>query len=147
VEATVATAAIVQACDGILPDDYLEPYVAPSVAARSIPAGNVQYERTGLIVGGNEGRLSGAIGDFMTIDLGSDHGIIPGLRFLVFRDKSYKATREDRRSAAFVENQKNLPMVEVGEVVVISVHPHASTVRIAQSRDAIQAGDVVAPMH
>src|SRR5688500_11067913 len=34
VDTIVATATVVHACDGILFDDYLEPFVAPTIAAR-----------------------------------------------------------------------------------------------------------------
>ena len=34
VDTMVATATVVHACDGILLDDYLEPFVAPMIAAR-----------------------------------------------------------------------------------------------------------------
>jgi hypothetical protein len=75
VDATVATAAIVHACDGILLDDYLEPFSPPLVAARTPPGGTAQYEHMGRIVGGDEGRVTAGIGQFMTVDIGSDRSV------------------------------------------------------------------------
>jgi hypothetical protein len=144
VEPTVATATIVHACDGIVPDDYLEPFSPPLVAARTVPGGATQLERAGHILAGDESRAAAGTGQFMTIDLGSNHSVVPGQRFLVFRDKRGTASGQDGRSATFRQEQSNLPMVEIGEVVVVSVRPEMSTVQIVAARDAVQTGDLIA---
>jgi hypothetical protein len=145
VEATVATTAIVHACDGILLDDYLEPFSPPLVAARTSPAGGTaQFEQMGRILGGDEGRVSAGIGQFMTVDIGSDRSVAPGQRFLVFRDKHAMRSDRDGRSVAFRQADNSLPMVQIGEVVVVSVRPDISTVQIVVARDAVQAGDLIA---
>ena len=55
VDTMVSTATVVHACEGILFDDYLEPYVAPMIAARPLPGSMPQYDNMGHIVTGIEG--------------------------------------------------------------------------------------------
>ena len=55
VDTMVSTATVVHACDGILFDDYLEPFVAPMIAARPLPGSTPQYDNMGHIVTGVEG--------------------------------------------------------------------------------------------
>ena len=50
-----STATVVHACEAILFDDYLEPFVAPMIAARPLPGTTPQYDNMGHIVTGIEG--------------------------------------------------------------------------------------------
>ena len=45
----------IHACEAILFDDYLEPFVAPMIAARPLPGTTPQYDNMGHIVTGIEG--------------------------------------------------------------------------------------------
>ena len=63
---------------------------------------------------GDEGRLMGGTGDFMTIDRGSDHGVTHGQRFSVYRDKGPAAG----------------PLVEVGVLEAVQIRAESSTVRV-----------------
>lgn len=124
---TLSTAQAVFACDGMLPGDYLEPFVAPASLDDPAPAGQVQYSNLAEVLRGDEDRDIAGAGEFTTIDRGSDHGVQVGQRFVVLRDKKGGA-----------------PLVEIGEGLVTLVQPQTATVRITRSRDAIQAGDFVA---
>jgi hypothetical protein len=146
VDTMVSTATVVHACDGILFDDYLEPFVAPMIAARPLPGSVPQYDNMGRIVTGTEGIHTAAPGNVMTIDRGSTSGVVVGQRYLVFRDKRAQHLDTTGRSAAFIAMAHNAPLVEVGEVLVVSVRQDDSTVQVVASRDAIEHGDLIAPI-
>ena len=124
---TFAMASITHACEGIVLNDYLEPYAPPLVAVKETD-GTPRFENLGHILTGDENRATIGIGEFTTIDRGSDHGIINGQRFSVYRDK----------------HTASGPLVEIGMIVTVSVRPESSTVRVIQARDAIRRGDLVA---
>jgi len=70
-----------------------------------------------------------ALGDFVFIDQGSEQGVMPGARYALYRDVGPKGT----------------PLSSVGEAIVISTGASMSLTRITRARDAIYAGDYVAP--
>ena len=135
VDTMVSTATILHACEGILLDDYLEPFVAPMVAARPLPGTMPQYDNMGHIVTGIEGLHTAAPGNYMTIDRGSSAGVVVGQRFLVFRDKRELST--STRPAARRPSPrmvKQSPLVEIGEVLVVAVRPDDATVQVVASQ-------------
>jgi hypothetical protein len=146
VDTMVSTATIVHACDGILLDDYLEPFVEPMVPARPLSGNVPQYENMGHIMTGIEGLHTAGVGNYMTIDRGTDAGVVVGQRFLVFRDKRNLRVETTGRSTAFAELVKQSPLVEIGEALVVAVRPVDSTVRITIAKTAITTGDLIAPV-
>ena len=146
VDTSLATATVVHACDGILLDDYLEPFVAPTIAERAVPGSTPQYENMGHIVTAGEGFHTVAVGQMTTIDRGTNSGIIVGQRFLVFRDKRDQTLDRTGKSEQFAELAVRLPLVEIGEVLVVAVRPEDSTVQVITSKDAITTGDLIAPI-
>lgn len=147
VDTMLATATLVQACgDGVLLDDYLEPFVAPMIAARPVPGNTPQYDSMGHIMTGIEGLMTGAAGQVMTIDLGSNSGIALGQRFLVFRDKRKDRVEVTNRSKTFADSLGQQPLVQIGEVLVVQVRPDDASVQIMASVDAISTGDLIVPI-
>jgi hypothetical protein len=146
VDTMVSTATVLHACDGILFDDYLEPYVAPMIAARPLPGSMPQYDNMGRIVSGMEGIHTAAQGTAMTIDRGSNHGVALGQRYIVFRDKRDQHIETAGRSKPFAAMARNAPLVEVGEVLVVAVRADNATVQVVHSKDSINHGDLVAPI-
>ena len=146
VDTVVATATVVYACEGILFDDYLEPFVAPTIAARPLPGSVPQYDNMGHIATGVEGTHTAAPGNVMTIDRGSKSGVVLGQRYLVFRDKRDQHIDTTGRSAPFTALAHSSPLVEVGEVLVVAVRADDATVQVVASRDAIANGDLIAPI-
>ncbi len=144
VDSAVATATIVQACDGILLDDYIEPFTAPMIAARSVSGNTPQYANMGHILTADEGFQVGATGGMMNIDRGGNDGVVPGQHYLVFRDKRTMQTGAPGYSEIYLQNVAHLPLVEVGEVVVVAVRPDGATVQIVAAKDGIQTGDFIA---
>jgi hypothetical protein len=136
---TSSTASITHACgDGILISDYLEPFVPPLVGARETE-GTPQFEHLGHVMMADAGRTTVGIGEFTTIDRGSDHGIMSGQRFTVYRDvgRQPSSMYRDPRGPSGL-------LVEIGTVIATSVRPDNSTVQVLQARDAIRRDDFVA---
>lgn len=146
VDTMVSTALVIHACEAIMFDDYLEPFVAPEIAARPLPGTTPQYENMGHIVTGIEGLQSAAPGNVMTIDRGANAGVVLGQRYLVFRDKRDQHVDMTGRSPAFIAMARNTPLVEVGEVLVVAVRAEDATVQVVASRDAVLHGDLIAPI-
>ena len=130
VDTMVSTATVVHACEGILFDDYLEPFVAPMIAARPLPGSTPQYDNMGHIVTGIEGLHTAAPGNVMTIDRGSNAGVVLGQRYIVFRDKRDQHVDMTGRSKAFAAMAGKPPLVEVGEVLVVAVRAEDATVQV-----------------
>jgi len=124
----MALASITKMCDTIELGDYLEPFALPDVPVASASKGKAQRGNYGRILLGSDRRTSFGLGDFLIIDRGSDHGVMPGKRFVVYRDK----------------HETDNFLYELGEVVAVDVKPETSTVRVTMSRDAFSAGDYVA---
>lgn len=147
VDTTLATATVLHACDGILLDDYLEPFAPPMIAARSVPGTTPHYENMGHIMTGSEGlRTAGGSSQLMTIDRGTNAGVVVGQRFLVFRNKRDERVETTGRSKAFEAMGGRLPLVEIGEVLVVGVRTDDATVQILGAKDAIATGDLIAPI-
>lgn len=131
VNETTAIAVVEHACDGIMADDYLEPFGAPRLPAnadRNEPTGEPDFTSLArVLVGEKERRLAGA-GGFMLIDRGSTEGVTVGKRLAVYRDVHIPG----------------MPLNSIGEAVVVNVGPHASVTHITATRDAVQRGDYVA---
>jgi len=128
VDDRMALATITHACDTIEADDYLEPFVLPTVAAVSAEKPKAQRGNYGRVLLGTDRRASFGLGDFFIVDRGSKHGVEPGAQFVIYRDK--------RQPESF--------LYELGEAVAVDVKPETSTLRVTLSRDALSAGDFVA---
>jgi hypothetical protein len=123
-EAKSASARVVHSCDALMLDDYLEPFAAPST--QTVLNGEVRYDNLARLMGGDEDRYAAGINQYMIIDRGADHGLKPGTRFVVLRDK------------------KTGHMVEIGEGIVLQVRAETASVQITRAKDAIYTGDFVA---
>jgi hypothetical protein len=128
VQTDFAVATITHGCDGVSEGDYLEPFVLPAPPASRLAGGEPDFSNPGHIVLGDERRQSGAVGDMMVMDRGSDHGLRAGQKLTIYRD--------------LVE--PGGPVVRVAEATVVIVRPENSTIRIETSRDAVYVGDRVA---
>lgn len=122
-----STAEVIYSCDGILLDDYLDPFEAPMVARAPID-GEPQHDDYGRVLYGDEDRELSGKGDLVVINRGSDDGVRPGQRFTVYRDKHV--------SQGF--------LVEIGTLEAITVRPGSSMVQVVEATDAISRNDLVA---
>src|SRR5262249_51958893 len=84
-----AVATVLQTCDAILRDDYLEAFtmpVAPADVERNMPAGELDFTAMSRVLSGIEHRDMGATGDLMLMTSGTEQGVAPGARFAIYRD-------------------------------------------------------------
>ena len=77
---------------------------------------------------GNDNRQSFGRGDYFVVDRGSDHGVIRGAQFIVYRDHLTPGNF----------------LFELGEAVAVDVRPESSTLRATLTRDGFLIGDYVA---
>ena len=145
VDANIATATIVHACDGIMIDDYLEPFTAPMIAVRAVAGNTPQYANMGHILTADEAFHNVAYaGALVNIDRGSDMGVVLGQRFLVYRDKRAMRNDSPEYSRTIAQYATRVPLVEVGEVLVVGVRPDYAIVQVVMAKDAITLGDFIA---
>jgi hypothetical protein len=144
VDTMLATATILHACEGILLDDYLEPFVAPVIAVESESANKPDYEHMGHIVTGVEGSQVFGIGQMANIDRGTKLGVAAGQRFLVFRNKRTLLVPSRMKSDTFEKAAMKMPLVQVGEVLVVAARTNDATVQVVAQKDAIRTGDLIA---
>jgi hypothetical protein len=128
VEKQMALATITHACDSIEVNDYLEPFVLPTIPAAATERLKPERDNYARIMFGTDQRRAFGKGDLFIIDRGSDHGIKPGERFAVYRDKNV---------------DQNF-LYHLGEAVAIEVSAETATLQVTLSRDAFMSGDYVA---
>jgi hypothetical protein len=129
VDDQLSLATIVHACDSIDVHDYLEPFVMPVAPKLSTEKAKPQRDNYGVILFAADYRQALGKGDFFMVNRGSDHGVAPGDRFVVYRDKK------------MAENF----LYDLGEAVAVDVKSDRSTLQAIVSRDAFMPGDYVAP--
>lgn len=123
-----AVAVVSEACDAVVIDDYLEPFVIPPPAPAPPIVTHADYARPARVILGDERRQLGGEGTIMVIDRGSDHGLRVGQPLTVFRQ-----TMSGKG-----------PNATMGDALVVEVHPETSLIRIVRSREAVEVGDLVA---
>jgi hypothetical protein len=128
VDKKMSLATIAYPCDAVHLDDYLEPFVLPDVPAVSQTHSTPQRGNYGRVMVGNDNRMSFGKGDYFVVDRGSDHGVMRGDRFVVYRDHFTPGNF----------------LFELGEAVAVDVRPESSTLQGTLSRDAFMIGDYVA---
>jgi hypothetical protein len=135
VNGTTAIATVEFACDGIIAGDYLAPFVLPLVPAetdRNDTSGTPDFSAAlGHVLFGNEVHDTGVAGDFMMLDRGARQGMSPGVRLAIYRDL----------------HVGGVPLVAIGDAIVVSTADTMSVMRIVATRDVIQGGDYVVPKH
>jgi hypothetical protein len=128
VDEELSLATIVHACDTMDVGDYLEPFELPVVPRPSSENVKPQRDNYGVILFGADFRRSFGKGDFFVVNRGTDHGVAPGDRFVIYRD---------------IKQAENF-LYNLGEAVAVEVKADTSTLQATVSRDAFKAGDYVA---
>lgn len=127
VEEEMAIATISYACDGVLIGDYIEPFEAADPPAGSPPA-EADYASAARVLFTEEGGYTAGPNRFVVIDHGREDGVVPGLRFTVFRETTAAPG----------------PVHNLGEAFAVLVDERTATVRIFGTADAVYAGDRLA---
>lgn len=128
VDAVNALADIDVACDAVEIGDFLQPFseiVLPETAGAMLAP---DFSDRGQVLFGTDNRTAFGFGDTLSIDRGTVHGVVAGARYAIYRDK-----------------HNGLPLVYVGEVVVMAPGEQSSRVAVIKANDAIESGDLVVP--
>lgn len=126
VDPDLSLATVTHACSSITPGDELAPLTRPSVPPtdlRDLEPKRNDYARITL---GADGRRSFGTGDMLLIDRGSNKGVTPGARFVLYRDRRVRETF----------------LYEAGEAVAVAVGAEASTLRVTSAATAVMTGDL-----
>jgi hypothetical protein len=123
-----AMAEIDLACDSIEPGDYLAPYsetILPNSVAVVV---DPDFSDRGNVLFGVDNRTLLGTGDVLSIDRGTQQGTVAGARYAIYRDR-----------------RNGMPLVYLGEMVVLSVSEQTSKVVITKTVDGVEPGDIVVP--
>jgi hypothetical protein len=117
------------ACDSIEIGDFLEPHVELSLPM-SAGSGEVapDFKDRAKILFGADNRALVGMGSLISIDRGTLHGVVPGTRFAIYRD-----------------NHNTMPLVYLGEAVVLVTSELTSKVMVTRALDGIETNDVAVP--
>jgi hypothetical protein len=125
VDERFALARVDSACDAVEVGDYLEALAMPTLPAATPPGGPGDFDDRATVLFGKDRRRIFGDGDLLSIDRGAAHGVTGGVRFLLYRDR-----------------QNGLPLVELGEAVVVDVAQEHSRAVVVRVLDFVAAGDV-----
>lgn len=123
-----AMATVDFACDSIEIDDFLEPYVEAIIPADAAPSIPPDFSDRGSVLFGSDDRGIFGDGDITSIDRGTLHGVVPGSRYALYRDR-----------------KDGMPLVYVGEAVVLTTYEATSKVMVTKALGAISSGDLAVP--
>lgn len=123
-----AMAAVDFACDSIENGDFLEPYMEAVIPAEAAPSIPPDFTDRGSVLFGADNRSMFGDGDIMSIDRGTLHGVVPGSRYALYRDR-----------------KDGMPLVYIGEAVVLTTGEATSKAMVTKALDAISSGDLAVP--
>lgn len=120
-----ALAQIDFACDPIETGDLLEEYFAPTLPTSATAMDAPDFSDRASVLFGVDNRVLFGDGDLLSIDRGTLHGVAPGARFALYRDR-----------------HNGMPLVYVGEAVAMTTGEQTSRVVVTKAIDGVQAGDL-----
>jgi hypothetical protein len=127
-----AIASVLNACGAVSEGDFLEPFVAPEPpqnAEQVDTSGQLDFTAPARVLYGADGHERLAVGDFVLIDRGADQAVATGSRFAFYRDP----------------RAPGMPLVAIGEAVVVSVGPAMALVRVNAASAEVQTSDYAVP--
>ena len=127
VDDELSLATITHACETVDVGDYLEPFALPAVPALSTASGIPERGNYGHVLTGQDRRTAFGQGDYLVVDRGINHGVMPGARFVVYHDQGVDGNF----------------LFQVGEAVAVDVKADTSTLKVVTAIDAIYEGDYV----
>lgn len=128
VNETTALAMLDYACDAIGPGDYIETYAEPALPQTVSALVDPQFDDRAKVLFGTDRRVSFADGDLFSIDRGTAQGVIAGARYAIYRDP-----------------HNGLPLIHIGDAVVIEPGETTSKVVLVMGKTAIAADDIAVP--
>jgi hypothetical protein len=127
VDDEMSLATIQYACDNVETGDYLEPFALPTAAPRGPKVGKPEKGNYARVIAGNDKKMVFGAGEYVVIDRGKDHGIVPGSQFVVYNDKQ----------------QPGNFLFESAEAVAVDVRETSSTLHVTFSRMPVTVNDYV----
>jgi hypothetical protein len=127
IDEEMSLATVIYACDAMMVGDYLEPFALPVAAPRGEKKGKPEKDNYARVMPGKDRKATYAAGDFIVIDRGKDHDIVPGSQFVIYHDK--------KKEGNF--------LFEVGEAVAVDVRENSATLSVTSSRSIISLNDYV----
>ena len=124
-----ARATIDYACVPIQGGDFLVPYAEPTVPTRAGEMLYPDFSDRARVLEGNEFKAMFADGDTLSIDRGTAHGVTAGARYAIYRDW----------------RDGVMPLVHVGDIVLMEVGQSTSKAVVISTIDAIRVDDVAVP--
>ena len=131
----VAVAKIFKSFSPVLRGDMIVP--AQPILPEAVPI-QAQKKMEGVVVFSPESTVTISEKDFVFIDRGSQNGVMVGDLFSIYQ----KPVRPRGVYGEPKEDAKQIPMVRVGEVVVVSVQQETSTALVTRSFQPIYIGDL-----
>lgn len=127
VDDDLSLATITHACDTVDVNDYLEPFIVPTVPSPAQTAGPPERGNYGLVLSGQDRRTQFGRGDYLLIDRGSSQGVTAGTRFVIYHDK--------KTPGHF--------LFQIAEAVAVDVETDTATLQVLSAIDAVSSGDYV----
>lgn len=127
-DAVNALAQVDFACDGIEVGDMLEPFTELTLPSAASAMAAPDFADRARVLFGADSRILFGDGDVMSIERGTLHGVVPGARYALYRDLL-----------------NGMPLVHLGEAVVVEVREQTSKVAVLKASVGIEAGDVAVP--
>jgi hypothetical protein len=120
------------ACTPLLPGDYLEPYVEPTLPTTAATMLKPNFDDRANILQGTDSRAMFGDGDTLSIDRGTSHGVVLGARYAIYRDPR--------------TGTEGMPLFYIADAVVMELGELTSKLVIVKSVDAVQvSSDVAVP--
>jgi len=119
-----AIARVEYACVPIDAGDYLEPYAEPALPREVAAKGLTDFSELGRVLFGVHRREAFGAGDLLSIDRGQARGMAAGTRVAFYRD-----------------HRNGMPLVEIGEGIVVEVSGETSKVVVERAAVDVLRGD------
>jgi hypothetical protein len=123
-----AIAEIEFACDSVESGDFLEPYVEPVIPTDASAMIAPDFTDRANLLFGQDNRVTFGDGDILSINRGTVNGVVAGARYAIYRD-----------------SHDGMPLVHIGEAVVMAVNDTTSKVVVTKAFDAIAGSDIAVP--
>jgi hypothetical protein len=121
-------ARIDHSCDSIEPTDFLEPYVEPALPTASVSNAPPDFaERLEILTGVDRRAVFGG-GDTFSIARGSEHGVVVGGRYAIYRDR-----------------KNGRPLTHIGEAVVADVTLTTAKLLLLSTSSDVNTTDIAVP--
>jgi hypothetical protein len=143
-----ALASIDAVCDTVEIGDFLEPAVDVTLPTSAFPTLYPDFNDRANIIFGADNRVLFGDGDVFSIDRGTEQGVQTGHRYAIYRDFQPPSGHKTSMLGSMKyggDVQHVLPLVYMGDVVVLTVLEKTSKVVVIKAVDGIQVGDIVVP--